>query len=66
MKTPGRQDLLPLVGLAVAIIVLFSPPLTRVFSTAQAFEERIGLAIVPAIGVLIASFAIFLITFATT
>jgi len=61
MKTPGRQDLLPLVGLAVAIIVLFSPPLTRVFSSARAFEERIGLAIVPAIAVLIASVAYFLI-----
>jgi len=61
MKRPGRQDLLPLVGLAVAMIVLFSPPLTRVFTSARAFEERIGLAIVPAIGVLIASLAYFLI-----
>jgi diguanylate cyclase (GGDEF)-like protein len=49
MKTPGRQDLLPLVGLAVAMIVLFSPPLTRVFSMARAWENQIGLAIVPAL-----------------
>jgi diguanylate cyclase (GGDEF)-like protein len=59
MKTPGRQDLLPLVGLAVAIIVLFAPPLTRVFSSARAFEERIGLAILPALAVAAASVAYY-------
>jgi len=61
MKTPGRQDLLPLVGLAVAIIVLFSPPLTRVFSSARAFEERNGLAVVPALMVLAVSLAYFVL-----
>jgi diguanylate cyclase (GGDEF)-like protein len=62
MKRPGRQDLLPLVGLTVAIIVLFSPSLTRVFSVARASEERIGLAIVPALALAAASLAYFLIT----
>jgi diguanylate cyclase (GGDEF)-like protein len=61
MKRPGRQDLLPLVGLTVAIIVLFSPPLTRVFSLARGFEDRIGLALLPALAVAAASVAYHLI-----
>ena len=57
MKIPGRQDLLPLVGLAVAIIVLFSTPLTRLISWARLAEEQSGLAIFPALVVLAASLA---------
>ena len=57
MKIPGRQDLLPLAGLALAIIVLFSTPLTRVFSYARGVEERSGLAVVPALVVLAATLA---------
>jgi diguanylate cyclase (GGDEF)-like protein len=57
MKIPGRQDLLSLAGLALAIIVLFSTPLTRVFSYARAAEERSGLAVLPALMVLAATLA---------
>jgi diguanylate cyclase (GGDEF)-like protein len=58
MKIPGRQDLLSLAGLALAIIVLFSTPLTRVFSYARAVEERSGLAVLPALVVLAVTLAI--------
>ena len=55
MKISGRQDLLPLAGLALAILVLFSAPLTRVFSYARRVEEQSGLAVLPALVVLAAS-----------
>jgi diguanylate cyclase (GGDEF)-like protein len=57
MKIPGRQDLLPLAGLVLAIVVLFSEPITRVFSYARQAEERSGLAVLPALVVLGASLA---------
>jgi diguanylate cyclase (GGDEF)-like protein len=49
MKIFGRQDLLPLVGLAAAIVVLFSAPISRLFSFARQVEEQSGLALVPAL-----------------
>ena len=49
MKITGRQDLLPLAGLALAILVLFSTPLTRVFSYARRVEEQSGLSVLPAL-----------------
>jgi diguanylate cyclase (GGDEF)-like protein len=55
MNIPGRQYLLLLAGLAVAILVLFSTPLSRVFAYARQVEERTGLAVVPALIVLAAS-----------
>ena len=61
MKIPGRQDLLPLVGLALAIVVLFSSPLTRIFSYARQAEEQSGLAVLPALVVLAASLAVHLL-----
>ncbi len=61
MKIPGRQDLLPLVGLALAIIVLFSTPLTRVISYARMAEEQSGLAIVPALVVLAVTLVYFVV-----
>jgi diguanylate cyclase (GGDEF)-like protein len=61
MKKPGRQDLLPLVGLAVAIIVLFSTPLTRVMSYARMAEDRSGLAIFPALLIIAASLAFHIV-----
>ena len=61
MKIPGRQDLLPLVGLALAIVVLFSSPLTRIFSYARQAEEQSGLAVMPALVVLAASLAVHLL-----
>lgn len=61
MKIPGRQDLLPLVGLALAIIVLFSTPLSRVFSYARQAEERTGLAVGPALAVLAATLAYYIL-----
>ena len=61
MKIPGRQDLLPLAGLALAIVVLFSSPLTRIFSYARQVEEQSGLAVLPALVVLAASLAVHLL-----
>ena len=61
MKIPGRQDLLPLVGLALAIVVLFSSPLTRIFSYARQAEEQSGLAVLPALVVVAASLAVHLL-----
>ena len=61
MKIPGRQDLLPLAGLALAILVLFSSPLTRIFSYARQAEEQSGLAVLPALVVLAASLAVHLL-----
>jgi len=61
MKIPGRQDLLPLVGLALAIVVLFSSPLTRIFSYARQAQEQSGLAVLPALVVLAASLAVHLL-----
>jgi diguanylate cyclase (GGDEF)-like protein len=61
MKIPGRQDLLPLVGLALAIVVLFSSPLTRIVSYARQAEEQSGLAVLPALVVLAASLAVHLL-----
>ena len=52
MKIFGRQDLLPLVGLAAAIVVLFSAPISRLFSFARQVEERSGLSLVPALAML--------------
>jgi diguanylate cyclase (GGDEF)-like protein len=58
MKISGRQDLLLFAGLALAIIVLFSTPLTRVFSYARQIEGQSGLAVLPALLVLAATLAI--------
>ena len=58
MNISGRQDLLLLAGLALATIVLFSTPLTRVFSYARQIEEQSGLAVLPALLVLAATLAI--------
>jgi diguanylate cyclase (GGDEF)-like protein len=58
MKIFGRQDLLPLAGLAAAVLILFSAPLGRVFSYAQQVEEQSGLSFVPAL-VLLAVFLAF-------
>ena len=55
MNIPGRQYLLLLAGLAVATVILFSTPLSRVFTYARQVEERSGLAVVPALIVLAAS-----------
>jgi diguanylate cyclase (GGDEF)-like protein len=49
MKIFGRQDILPLVGLAAAIVVLFSAPISRLFSLARQVEEQSGLSLVPAL-----------------
>jgi len=49
MKIFGRQDLLPLAGLAAAILILFSAPLSRVLSYARRVEEDSGLSLVPAL-----------------
>ena len=49
MKIFGRQDLLPLAGLAAAILILFSAPLSRVLSYARQVEEESGLSLVPAL-----------------
>ena len=49
MKIFGRQDLLPLAGLAAAILILFSAPLSRVLSDARRVEEDSGLSLVPAL-----------------
>jgi len=49
MKIFGRQDVLPLVGLAAAVVVLFSAPISRVFSFARQVEEQSGLSLVPAL-----------------
>lgn len=48
-------------GLALAIIVLFATPLTRVISYARTAEEQSGLAIVPALLVLAATLAYFVL-----
>lgn len=61
MKISGRQDLLLLAGLALAIVVLFSTPLTRVFSYARQVEERSGLAVLPALVVLAATLVFHLL-----
>jgi diguanylate cyclase (GGDEF)-like protein len=61
MKITGRQDLLPLAGLALAILVLFSPPLTRVFSYARRIEAQSGLAVLPALLVLAGTLVIHLV-----
>lgn len=60
MKISGRQDLLPLAGLALAVLVLFSTPLTRVFSYARQVEEQSGLAVLPALLVLAGTLAFHL------
>ncbi|MCC7242010.1 MAG: GGDEF domain-containing protein [Acidobacteria bacterium] len=52
MKIPGRQDLLPLAGLAAAILILFSSPLSRLLGYARQIEERSGLSLLPALLVL--------------
>jgi diguanylate cyclase (GGDEF)-like protein len=57
MKIFGRQDLLPLAGLAAAILILFSAPLTRFFSYARQAEERSGLSLIPALVLLAVIFA---------
>ena len=57
MKIFGRQDLLPLAGLAAAILILFSAPLSRVLSYARQVEEQSGLALVPALVLLAVIFA---------
>jgi len=49
MKIFGRQDVLPLIGLAAAIVVLFSAPISRLFSFARQVEEQSGLSLVPAL-----------------
>jgi len=57
MKIFGRQDLLPLAGLAAAILILFSAPLSRVLSYARQVEEKYGLSLVPALVLLAVIFA---------
>jgi diguanylate cyclase (GGDEF)-like protein len=57
MKIFGRQDLLPLAGLAAAILILFSAPLSRVLSYARRVEEDSGLSLVPAVVLLAVIFA---------
>ncbi len=57
MKRFGRQDLLPLAGLAAAVLILFSTPLTRVFSYARQVEEKSGLSLMPALVLLAALLA---------
>lgn len=61
MKITGRQDLLPLAGLALAILVLFSTPLTRVFSYARRIEAQSGLAVLPALLVLAGTLVVHLV-----
>ena len=61
MKITGRQDLLPLAGLTLAVLVLFSPPLTRVFSYARQIEAQSGLAVLPALLVLAGTLIVHLV-----
>ncbi|MDH4065655.1 MAG: hypothetical protein OEW19_14760, partial [Acidobacteriota bacterium] len=49
MKIFGRQDLLPLAGLAAAILILFSSPLSRLLAYVSQVEERSGLSLLPAL-----------------
>lgn len=52
MKIFGRQDLLLLAGLAAAILILFSSPLSRLLGYVRQIEERSGLSLLPALLVL--------------
>jgi diguanylate cyclase (GGDEF)-like protein len=61
MKITGRQDLLPLAGLALAILVLFATPLTRVFAYARRIEAQSGLAVLPALLVLAGTLVVHLV-----
>lgn len=64
MKSPGRkdlQDLLPLAGLAAAVVVLFSAPLSRLFSWVRQAEEDSGLSLLPALVILAVSLGYYVL-----
>jgi diguanylate cyclase (GGDEF)-like protein len=58
MRLFGREDLLPLVGLAVAALIVFSAPLTRLLDYARQIEQESGLTLVPALVLLTVVFSI--------
>jgi diguanylate cyclase (GGDEF)-like protein len=58
MRVFGRQDLLPLVGLAVAVLIVFSGPLARLLDYTRQIEQQTGLTLVPALVLLTVVFSI--------
>jgi diguanylate cyclase (GGDEF)-like protein len=58
MRVFGRQDLLPLAGLAVAVLIVFSGPLARLLDYARQIEQETGLTLVPALVLLTVVFSI--------
>lgn len=61
MRAGGRQDMLLLAGLAIALLIVFSGPLLRVLEYTREVEERTGLQLVPALVLLVAVFVIHLL-----
>jgi diguanylate cyclase (GGDEF)-like protein len=58
MKLFGRQDLLLLAGLAAAVVIVFSAPLSRLLDYARRIEDQTGLTLVPALVLLTVVFSI--------
>jgi hypothetical protein len=52
MNIIGRQDRALLVGLAVALIVVFAKPIQHLLDLAREVERTSGLALVPALIIL--------------
>lgn len=52
MRLFGRSDLLPAAGLTVALIVVFSQPVSELLDYARDIERTLGLRLVPALAIL--------------
>jgi diguanylate cyclase (GGDEF)-like protein len=52
MRLFGRSDLLPAAGLTVALIVVFSRPVSDLLDYAREIEQTLGLRLVPALAIL--------------
>ncbi len=61
MRLFQRHDALLLTGLTVAIIVIFTPAITRLLDVAWEIERERGLALLPGLGVLVAVFVFHLL-----
>ncbi len=58
MRLFGRQDLLLLAGLAVALIIVFSAPISHLLDYARDIERQSGLALMPALVLLTVVFIV--------
>ncbi len=58
---PYGLDVLPLAGLAAAVIVLFATPLSRVIASVRELEEQTGLLLLPAFVILVMAAAIHML-----